>query len=45
VQGVEFEYAEKEGDEREDEEGCAGTENAVGCYCLRSELSVCSSDL
>ena len=45
MQGVEFGYAEQEGDDGEKEEGRAGTEHAVGCYCLHSGLSVCSSDL
>ena len=45
MEGVEFEYAEEEGDEVKDEEVCVRTENAVGCYCLHSRLSVCSSDL
>lgn len=31
MQGVEFEYAEQEGDEAKEEERRAGTEHAVGC--------------
>jgi hypothetical protein len=45
VQGVEFEYAEQEGYKREEEEGRARTEHAVGCYCLYLGLSVWSSDM
>lgn len=34
LQGVEFEDPADEGEEGEDEEGGAGAEDGVGCYCL-----------
>jgi hypothetical protein len=34
LQGVEFEDPGGECEEREDEDGGAGAEDGVGCYCL-----------